>query len=175
VGIINKINVAEQKNIQLVEANLKMLNPTAVVIKASSEVTVDKPDLVRGKRVLVIEDGPTVTHGDMSYGVGYVAAKTFHAKEIVDPRKYAVGIVKDIFAKYTHVREVLPTVGYGHQQIRDMEATIAKVDCDTIMIATPADIRRIIKFPKPTARVGYELKEQTKPGIADILHSKGMF
>ncbi len=134
----------------------------------------DKPELVRGKRVLVIEDGPTVTHGDMAYGVGYVAAKSFHAKEIVDPRKYAVGIVKDIFRKYTHVTEVLPTVGYGNQQIRDMEATIARVDCDTIMIATPADIRRIIKFSKPTVRVGYELKEQTKPDIKDVLHSKGI-
>jgi len=174
VGIINKVNVAEPEKIQLVESNLKALNPMAVVIKAASEVTVDKPELVRGKRVLIIEDGPTVTHGDMAYGVGYVAAKSFHAKEIVDPRKYAVGIVKDIFKKYTHVTEVLPTVGYGNQQIRDMEATIAKVDCDTIMIATPADIRRIIKFPKPTVRVGYELKEQTKPGIKDVLHSKGI-
>jgi predicted GTPase len=174
VGIINKVNVAEQKNIQLVESNLKALNPTAIIIKTASEVTVDKPELVRGKRVLVIEDGPTVTHGDMAYGVGYVAAKSFQAKEIVDPRKYAVGIVKDIFKKYGHVTEVLPTVGYGNQQIRDMEATIAKVDCDTIMIATPADIRRIIKFSKPTARVGYELKEQTKPGIKDILHAKGI-
>ena len=174
VGIINKVNVANEKQIQTVESNLKSLNPKAQVIKASSEVTVDKPELVKGKRVLVIEDGPTVTHGDLAYGVGYVAAKTFHAKEIVDPRKYAVGIVKDIFAKYHQVTEVLPTVGYGNQQIRDMEATIAKVDCDTIMIATPADIRRIIKFPKPTARVGYELKEQTKPGIKEILHGKGI-
>src|SRR5881296_2856086 len=139
-----------------------------------SEVTVDKPELVRGKRVLIIEDGPTVTHGDMAYGVGYVAAKSFHAKEIVDPRKYAVGIVNDIFKKYTHVTEVLPTVGYGNQQIRDMEATIANAECDTIMIATPADIRRIIKFPKPTVRVGYELKEQTKPGIKEVLHAKGI-
>jgi predicted GTPase len=174
VGIINKVNVAEPKNILLVESNLKMLNPTAIVIKTASEVTVDKPELVRGKRVLVIEDGPTVTHGDMAYGVGYLAAKSFQAKEIVDPRKYAVGIVKDIFKKYTHVTEVLPTVGYGNQQIRDMEATIARVDCDTIMIATPADIRRIIKFSKPTVRVGYELKEQTRPNIKDVLHTKGI-
>lgn len=174
VGIINKVNVANAKQIQTVESNLRSLNPKATVIKAASEVTVDKPDLVRGKRVLIIEDGPTVTHGDMAYGVGYVAAKTFQAKEIVDPRKYAVGIVKDIFAKYHQVTEVLPTVGYGNQQIRDMEATIAKVDCDTVMIATPADIRRIMKFSKPTVRVGYELKEQTGPGIKDILHSKGI-
>lgn len=174
VGIINKVNVADAQQIRTVESNLKSLNPKATVIKAASEVTVDKPDLVRGKRVLIIEDGPTVTHGDMAYGVGYVAAKTFHAKEIVDPRKYAVGIVKDIFAKYHQVTEVLPTVGYGNQQIRDMEATIAKVDCDTIMIATPADIRRIIKISRPTARVGYELNEQTKPGIKEILHSKGI-
>lgn len=168
-GIINKVDTAEPKNVQLVESNLKLLNPEAVVIKATSEITIDKPDLVRGKRVLVIEDGPTVTHGDMTYGVGFIAAKRFHASEIVDPRKYALGIVKDTFKKYPHLTQVVPTMGYGHQQIRDLEATISRADCDSIIIATPADIRRIIKFSKPTARVGYELKEQTRPGIEELL------
>ncbi len=169
VGIINKVDSADPKSVQVVESNLKQLNPDAVVIKAISEITIDKPELVKGRRVLVIEDGPTVTHGDMTYGVGLIAAKRFHASEIVDPRKNAVGIVKDTFKKYGHLTQVLPTIGYGHQQIRDLEATISKTDCDSVIIATPADIRRIIKFPKPTARVGYELKEQTKPGIEEML------
>ncbi len=169
--IINKVNTAEQKNVELVESNLKQLNPKAIVIKAASEIVLDKPDLVRGKRVLVIEDGPTVTHGDMPYGVGFLAAKQFHAAEIVDPRKSAVGIIKETFRKYPQVGEVLPTTGYGQQQIRDLEATIRNVDCDTIVIGTPADIRRIIKFPKPTARVSYELRELTKPGIEEVLRS----
>ncbi len=169
VGIINKVDTADPKNVHTVESDLKELSPNAVVIRASSEITVDKPELVKGKRVLVIEDGPTVTHGDMTYGVGFIAAKRFHASEIVDPRKSAVGIYKDTFKKYSHLTQVLPTMGYGNQQIRDLEATISRADCDSIIIATPADIRRIIKFSKPTARVGYELKEQTKPDIEQML------
>lgn len=169
VGIINKVDTADPKNVQTVESDLKELSPNAVVIRASSEITVDKPELVKGKRVLVIEDGPTVTHGDMTYGVGFIAAKRFHASEIVDPRKSAVGIYKDTFKKYGHLTQVLPTMGYGSQQIRDLEATISRADCDSVIIATPADIRRIIKFSKPTARVGYELKEQTKPDIEQML------
>ena len=169
VAIINKVDTADPKNVEIVESNLKQLNPDATVIKASSEITIDKPDLVRGKRVLVIEDGPTVTHGDMTYGVGFIAAKRFNAKEVVDPRKAAVGIVKDTFRKYPHLTQVLPTMGYGHQQVRDMEATIEKAECDTVIVATPADIRRIIKFAKPVARVSYELKELTTPGIEQML------
>ncbi len=169
--VINKVDTAEKKNVELVESNAKLLNPSAPVIKASSEITIDDPGLVRGKRVLVIEDGPTVTHGDMPYGVGFVAAKRFHASEIVDPRNYAVGIVKETFRKYPHLSQVLPTVGYGNMQIRDLESTITNVDCDSIVIGTPADIRRIIKFPKPTAMVSYDLREMPGPSIHDILKS----
>ncbi len=107
----------------------------------------------------------------MTYGVGFIAAKRFHAKEIVDPRKSAVGIYKDTFKKYSHLTEVLPTMGYGHQQVKDLQDTISRVDCDSVIIATPADIRRIIKFSKPTAMVSYELKELTKPGIEEVLQS----
>ena len=170
-GIINKVDTAEPKNVEIVESNLKQLAPTAVVIKAVSDITVDRPDLVKGKRVLVVEDGPTVTHGDMTYGVGFIAAKRFHASEIVDPRKSAVGIYKDTFKKYAHLTQVLPTMGYGHNQIRDLQETISKADCDSVIIATPADIRRIIKFSKPTAMVSYELKEQTTPGIKEVLQN----
>ncbi len=120
---------------------------------------------------MVIEDGPTVTHGDMAYGVGYLAAKQFHAAEIVDPRKYAVGIMEATYRKYPHLKEVLPTMGYGQQQVRDLEDTIARVDCDSIIIATPADVRRLIKFARPTARVSYELRELTKPSVEDTLRS----
>lgn len=169
VAIINKVDTADPKNVEIVQTNLKRLNPEAVVIKATSEITVDKPDLVKGKRVLVIEDGPTVTHGDMRYGVGFIAAKRFHASEIVDPRKYAVGTIKDTFRKYPHLTEVLPTMGYGTRQVQDLEATIENADCDTVIIATPADIRRIMKFAKPVVRVSYELKEQTTPDIGQML------
>jgi predicted GTPase len=170
-AIINKVNVAEAKNVETVVSNVKTLNPHATIIRAASEIALDKPELVKGKRVLVIEDGPTVTHGDMTYGVGFVAAKQFHASEIVDPRKAAVGIIKDTYRKYPHLTEVLPTMGYGQQQIRDLEATIAGVSCDSIIVATPADIRRLVKLPRPAARVSYELKEETKPGIEDLLRS----
>lgn len=170
-GIINKVDMAEPKNVQTVESNLKRLAPNAVVIKAVSEITIDKPELVKGKRVLVVEDGPTVTHGDMAYGVGFIAAQRFHASQIVDPRKSAVGVYKDTFRKYSHLTQVLPTMGYGHQQIKDLQDTISNADCDSVIIATPADIRRIIKFSKPTAMVSYELKEQTRPGMLEVLQS----
>ena len=168
-GIINKVDTAEPENVQMVETNLKKLAPSAIAIEAVTEITLDKPELVEGKRVLVIEDGPTVTHGDMTFGVGLVAAKRFHASEIVDPRKSAVGIYKDTFRKYYHLTQVLPTMGYGKQQVRDLQDTIANTDCDSVIIATPADLRRLIKFPKPTAMVSYELKEKTKPGIQEVL------
>jgi predicted GTPase len=172
VIVINKVDTAEQKKVELVESDAKQLAPEAIVVKAASEIKVDNPSIVKGKRVLVVEDGPTVTHGDMAYGVGFVAAKRFGAKEIVDPRPFAVGIVKEIFKKYSHLTQVLPTVGYGDQQIRDMEDTIKKADCDTVILATPADIRRIIKISKPTVRVSYYLKELTKPSLEDILVSR---
>lgn len=172
VVVINKVDTADPKSVRMVEEDAKELAPTAIVIKAESEIKVDDPGLVKGKRVLVVEDGPTVTHGDLRYGVGYVAAKRYGAKEIVDPRPYAVGIVKDTFKKYTHLTEVLPTMGYGKQQIKDMEQTLRKADCDSVVLATPADIRRIIKIDKPTVRVSYHLKEVSKPTIEDVLVSK---
>src|SRR5713101_124333 len=171
VAIINKVNNAEPKSVELVQSNLKMTNPDARVIKAASDISIDKPELVKGKRVLVVEDGPTVTHGNMAYGVGFLAAKQYQASQIVDPRKSAVGIMASTFTKYPHLQSVLPTMGYGQQQIRDLEATISRVDCDSIVIATPADIRRLIKFSKPTARVSYELREIAGPTVEDSLRS----
>jgi predicted GTPase len=174
VIVINKVDTAEPKKVELVESDAKQLAPEAIVVKAASEIKLDNPSMVKGKRVLVVEDGPTVIHGDLAYGVGYVAAKKFGAKEIIDPRPFAAGIVKEIFKKYAHLTQVLPTVGYGDQQIRDMEETIRKADCDTVVLATPADIRRIIKISKPTVRVSYYLKELTKPSLEDILVSRKM-
>jgi len=171
VAIINKVNNAEPKSVEVVQSNLKMTNPDARVIKAASDISIDRPELVKGKRVLVVEDGPTVTHGNMAYGVGFLAAKQYQASQIVDPRKSAVGIIASTFTKYPHLQSVLPTMGYGQQQIRDLEATINRVDCDSIIIATPADIRRLIKFSKPTARVSYELREIAGPTIEDSLRS----
>ena len=171
VAIINKVNNADPKSVEVVQSNLKLTNPDARVIKAASDISIDKPELVKGKRVLVVEDGPTVTHGNMAYGVGFLAAKQYQASQIVDPRKSAVGIIASTFTKYPHLQSVLPTMGYGQQQIRDLEATISRVDCDSIVIATPADIRRLIKFSKPTARVSYELREIAGPTVEDSLRS----
>ena len=171
VAIINKVNTADAKSVETVESNLKKINPEAKIIKAASDISIDKPELVKGRRVLVIEDGPTVTHGDMSYGVGFLAAKQYHASQIVDPRRVAVGIIASTYMKYPHLQSVLPTMGYGQQQIRDLETTIAHVDCDSIIIATPADIRKLIKFSKPTARVTYELRELSGTTVEDSLRS----
>ncbi len=171
VAIINKVNTAEAKSVETVESNLKTINPEARITKAASDISLDKPELVKGKRVLVIEDGPTVTHGNMPYGVGFLAAKQYQASQIVDPRRSAVGIMASTYVKYPHLQSVLPTMGYGQQQVRDLEATIAHVDCDSIIIATPADIRRLIKFSKPTARVSYELRELSGPSVEDSLRS----
>jgi len=171
IAIINKVNTADVKDVDVVESNLKPTNPDAKIIKAASEISLDKPELVKGKRVLVIEDGPTVTHGDMPYGVGFLAAKQFQASQIVDPRRFAVGIIASTYAKYPHLQSVLPTMGYGQQQIRDLQESIERVDCDSVVIATPADIRRLIKFSKPTARVSYELRELKGPTVEDSLRS----
>jgi predicted GTPase len=171
VAIINKVNNADPKSVEVVQSNLKITNPDARVIKAASDISIDKPELVKGKRVLVVEDGPTVTHGNMAYGVGFLAAKQYQASQIIDPRKSAVGIIAATFTKYPHLQSVLPTMGYGQQQIRDLETTINRVDCDSIVIATPADIRRLIKFSKPTARVSYELREISGPTVEDSLRS----
>jgi len=171
VAIINKVNTADAKSVETVESNLKNINPEATIIRAASDISIDKPELVKGRRVLVIEDGPTVTHGDMPYGVGFLAAKQYQASQIVDPRNSAVGIIASTYVKYPHLQSVLPTMGYGQQQVRDLEATIAHVDCDSIIIATPADIRRLIKFSKPTARVSYELRELRGPTVEDSLRS----
>jgi predicted GTPase len=163
VILINKCDSAREEDIQSIEAAAAKLNPKAVVIRANSPVTCVKPELVKGKRVLVIEDGPTLTHGSMSYGAGVVAAKTCGAANIVDPTPYAVASIAATYKKYPNAQGILPAMGYGDHQIRDLEATIEATPCDTVLSATPIDLTRVLKVNKPMTRATYDLAE-VKPG-----------
>jgi len=159
VIVINKVDTADPEDVKVVEANIARVNPAAVVIRADSPVSVDDPDAVEGKRVLVVEDGPTVTHGEMPYGAGHVAADKFGAAEIIDPRPFAVGSIRKTFEKYTHLHDVLPAMGYGAKQVAELEETINASDCDLVLIGTPIDLGRVLKIKKPHLRVRYELDE----------------
>jgi predicted GTPase len=160
--VVNKVDTAEPENVATVEANIRAVNPRATVLRARSPVTVRHPDRVRGKRVLVIEDGPTLTHGEMRYGAGWVAARQHHAAEIVDPRPYARGSIRAVFEKYAHLTQVLPAMGYGDRQIAELSETIAAVPCDSVLVATPIDLAHVLKLDKPSTRVTYELDELDK-------------
>lgn len=170
VIVVNKVDSAPPENVSEVVRNVSALNPRAVIIQANSRIEVENPEAIRGKRVLVVEDGPTLTHGEMSYGAGTLAAKRFGAKEILDPRPYAVRSIKATFEKYPNTGALLPAMGYGETQMRDLEATINNVPCDSVVIGTPIDLRRIISIKKETTRVSYALDERTKPDLEDILH-----
>jgi len=169
VIVINKVDTAEPENVEAVERTARELNPEAVIIRANSPVTVDDPDAVEGARVLVIEDGPTLSHGEMTYGAGVVAGRQHGAAEIVDPREWAVGSLRAVYEKYP-VGPVLPAMGYSPEQIRELEETIDAVPCDLVLVATPVDLTRIARFSKPSVRVGYELEEaEGQPTIAEVL------
>ncbi len=159
VVVINKVGTARPQDVDTVEANIRRINPSARIIRAESPVTVDDPGAVAGKRVLVVEDGPTVTHGDMAFGAGHVAAKRHGAALIVDPRPFAVGSIKETFEKYTHLSEVLPAMGYGEKQISELEATINAAKCDLVLIGTPIDLGALLKINKPSQRVRYEMSD----------------
>jgi len=167
--VINKVDTADQKGIEEVKANIARCNPKALVIEAASPVTVEDPAAIRGKRVLVVEDGPTLTHGGMGYGAGVIAAQRFGAASLVDPRPYAVGSIAATFRKYPGIGTLLPAVGYGEKQMNELKQTIEKVDCDLVLIATPIDLRRTIRFERPALRVSYELQEIGKPDLDDAL------
>lgn len=170
VVVINKIDTADLAETSKVRANIEQLAPDAVVVDAASPIFVNDPTCIRGKRVLVIEDGPTVTHGEMAYGAGIVAARRFGAAEIIDPRPYAVGSIAKTFQKYPQTGPLLPAMGYGEQQIKDLEATINATPCDAVIAATPIDLRRVLRNIKhPMARVRYELQEIGQPTLTDIL------
>jgi len=169
VVIINKVDTADPKNVEKVKENIEKVNPKARVLEAASPVTVDKPELIKGNRVLVIEDGPTLTHGNMPYGAGAVIAKKLGAREMVDPRPYAVGSIKETYEKYTHLGAILPAVGYGDKQIAELKATIDRTPCDAVVIGTPIDLRRVMTIDKPTVRAKYELKVLGPVTLEEIL------
>jgi len=172
--IINKMDSATKEGIETVRKNIKEVNPNAIVIDADSPLTVDNPELITGKRVLVVEDGPTLTHGEMKYGAGTVAAERLKAKEIVDPRPFTVNSISDTFKKYPNIGVLLPAMGYGDEQIKDLEETINKTDCDSVVIGTPIDLGRILKINKPSTRVMYELQETGKNTCESVLKAKGL-
>ncbi|MFP4468863.1 MAG: cyclic 2,3-diphosphoglycerate synthase [Bacteroidales bacterium] len=169
IVVINKIDSASPENIQIVRNNIAKVNPGAIVVDGASPLTVDKPELIKGKKVLVVEDGPTLTHGHMKIGAGTVAAQKFGAAELVDPRPFAVGRLQETFNIYPEIGTLLPAMGYGSQQIKDLEATIRNTDCDTVVIATPIDLSRIVKIDKPVVKVEYELQEIGKPNLCGLI------
>lgn len=169
VIVINKIETASPEGIEAVRNSVAAINPNATVIDGASPIFVEDIEVIKGKRVLVVEDGPTLTHGEMKYGAGVVAAKKFGAKELVDPRPWVVKSIEATYHKYPHIGTLLPAMGYGKQQMKDLEETIDRVDCDAVVVATPIDLTRVIKINKPHVRVRYELQEIGKPTIADVL------
>jgi predicted GTPase len=171
VIIINKIDTADLEGVEEVRAAIRENNPGAVVIDAASPLFVENYQAIHGKRVLVVEDGPTLTHGEMGYGAGVIAAIKYGAAELVDPKPYAVGKLKETFQHYPDVEDLLPAMGYGGQQVKDLEKTINNTPCDLVVIGTPIDLRRVCKIKPPTVRVEYELQEIGKPDLADVLGS----
>lgn len=172
VIVINKIDTARPEDVDLVRRNIRETNPRAIVVDGASPLFVANPDAIRGKCVLVVEDGPTLTHGEMAYGAGVVAARRFGAAEIVDPRPYAVRTIAETYKKYPTTGSVLPAMGYSPEQTRDLEETINRADVDYVLIATPIDLRRLINIKHPADRVQYELQEIGKPTLREILRDK---
>ncbi|KAB2871074.1 MAG: GTPase [Bacteroidales bacterium] len=169
VIVINKMDSASPEGIQIVRENIRKTNPKAIVVDGASPIKVDNPELINGKRCLIVEDGPTLTHGEMKIGAGTIAARKFGASEEVEVRPYLVGKLKETFEIYPNIGRILPAMGYGAQQLKDLEATINKTDCDTVIIGTPIDLNRIIKIKKPTTRVYYDLAEIGLPDLKGVL------
>jgi predicted GTPase len=169
VIIINKIDTADNESINHVRENINLVNPDAMVIDGASPISVDDYQLIKGRNVLVVEDGPTLTHGEMTYGAGVVAAEKFGAADLVDPRPYTVGTITETFEKYPEIGTLLPAMGYGDQQVKDLEDTVNNTECDLVIIGTPIDLRKIIKINKPALRVTYDLQEIGKPDLNDAL------
>ncbi|MFZ5517139.1 MAG: cyclic 2,3-diphosphoglycerate synthase [Candidatus Zhuqueibacterota bacterium] len=169
VVVINKIDTAGYDDIEYVRASIREVNPNAIIIEAASPLSVEDPELIRGKRALVVEDGPTLTHGEMTFGAGVVAAEKFGASEIIDPRPWVVGKIAETYEKYPSIGDLLPAMGYGAQQVKDLEQTINAVDCDVVIIGTPIDLRKIINIKKPAVRVSYSLQEIGRPSLEDVL------
>ena len=169
VIVINKVDTASPEDVQVVRDNVRKNNPAATVLETACRVAVAAPEQIKGKRVLVVEDGPTLTHGEMSYGAGVVAARQYGARELADPRPFAVGTIRGTYERFTHLTSLLPAMGYGAMQRHELEETINRVPCDLVLVATPVNLTSILKLNKPSIRVSYEAEELTKPGLADIL------
>jgi predicted GTPase len=172
VVVINKVDTADLQHIATARDIVYATNPHAVVVEAASPIFVEHPQAIRGKDVLVIEDGPTLTHGEMTYGAGIVAARRYGAAQIIDPRPWAVGSIAETYQAYPDTGPVLPAMGYGSQQVRDLSETINNVPCDLVIIATPIDLTRVVTIHRPTERVRYELQEIGRPTLADILQER---
>lgn len=169
VIVINKVDTADKADVSTVQDNIRSLNPKATVVYAASPITVEDPTAIAGASVLVVEDGPTLTHGEMTFGAGTVAAERFGAAEIIDPRPYAVRSIKETFEKYPDIGVLLPAMGYGEKQVKDLEETIASIPADLVIVGTPIDLQRVIKIKQPSQRVRYELQEIGQPTLAEIL------
>ena len=169
IVVINKIDTAYPEDVDTVRNNVRELNPKARIVEAASPLFVENGEMITGKKVLVIEDGPTLTHGEMSYGAGYVAATKYGASEIVSPVEYAVGSIKEAYEKYPHVTDVLPALGYGEHQLKELEETINRIPADVVVIATPVNLGRILNINKPWVRVKYELQEIGYPTLKDLI------
>jgi predicted GTPase len=172
VVVINKIDTADLLPITQVRENVRSVNPRAIIVEAASPIFVDDPDTICGRKVLVVEDGPTLTHGEMAYGAGFVAARRFGAEEIVDPRPYAVGSILETYAKYPTTGPVLPAMGYSDKQIGELQATINATPCDLVIIATPIDLGRLLRIFRPVQRVRYELQVIGRPTLEEILQAR---
>jgi predicted GTPase len=167
--LINKVDSADYENVGQVRLNVREMNPDAIVIEAASPISVDHPERIRGKSVLVVEDGPTLTHGGMTYGAGVLAAQKFGAEDMVDPRPWVKGAIKEAFEAYPEIGTLLPALGYGEKQIKDLQRTINAIPCDSVVIGTPIDLTRVLKINKPAVRVSYELQEIGKPDLEEVV------
>jgi len=172
IAVINKITTAKPEWIAEVQKNIAAVNPTATVVKCNSPISVEKPEDVKGKKVLVVEDGPTLTHGEMSYGAGMLAAEHFGAAEIIDPRPLASGTIKATLEKFPHIGPLIPAMGYHEEQLKDLEDSINKVECDLVLIGTPIDLRQVIKIQRPAMRVYYDLADHGEPTLAELIKKK---
>jgi predicted GTPase len=170
VVVINKVDTARREDVDTVRGNVALVNPRATIIEAASPITVDDPSLLKGRRAIVVEDGPTVTHGEMAYGAGALAAERYRA-QIIDPRPFAVGTIRDTYAAYPHLTRVLPAMGYKGEQIRELEETLRRADADVVVIGTPVDLRHVLRLNKPAVRVTYELQELTTPTLTELIEA----
>jgi predicted GTPase len=169
IAVVNKVNTASDENIAVVEENIRRINPAAIIVRTHSQITVENQDQILGRRVLVVEDGPTLTHGGMPYGSGFLAAKEYGAKEIVDPRPFAIGEIREAFVNYPHLSKVLPAVGYSPKQIDDLRETIESTPCDLVLIATPVDLRKLLLLSRDSLRVRYEIREPGRAALKDLV------